>query len=187
VAKFEIDLRRGTGILSARNWRGGTMATGEQQGQPAGSLDAARLLRAQVQEVHRELDARLTAWLLGLAPANPPTGSRVIALYVHAATSEHVTINSLHRGLAPLYAWVWAGAGPAHYSTADLTPLFSYARQVFAATDGYLADLTSDEAMRKVDLSRLGEGRPTVAWVVSKFVVLQLARINGELTSALSE
>jgi hypothetical protein len=166
---------------------GGTMAAGEQQGQPAGSLDAARLLRAQVQEVHRELDERLRAWLLTLAPAAPPTGSLAIALYVHAATVEDVTIQSLLRGVAPLYTTEWSGAGPAHYSTTELEPLLSYAGQVFAATDTYLENLSSDEARRTVDLSRLGEGQPTVAWVVSKFIVLQLARINGELTSALGE
>lgn len=163
------------------------MAAGEQHGQPTGSLDTARLLRAQVQEVHRELDARLTTWLLALAPAAPHTGSHAVALYVHAATVEDVTVQSLLRGVAPLYETEWPGSGPARYSTADLAPLFSYARQVFAATDGYLADLTADQAMQTVDLSRLGEGQPTVAWVVSKFIVLQLARINGELTSALGE
>jgi hypothetical protein len=161
------------------------MAAGEQHSRPKDALDAARLLRVQVQEVHRELDERLSRWLLELAPAAPPRGSRAVELYVHAATVEDLTVHSLLRKVAPLYETDWAGVGPAHYSTTDLAPLLAYARQVFAATDAYLADLTPEAAMETVDLTRLGEGEPTVAWVVSKFIVLQLARINGELVSAM--
>jgi hypothetical protein len=79
--------------------------------------------------------------------------------------------------------WEWAGEGPARYSTTDLVPLRAYAQQVFAATDAYLAGLAPHEASQTVDLTRLGQGRPTVAWVVSKFVVLELAKIYGELAS----
>jgi len=52
------------------------------------------------------------------------------------------------------------------------------------ATDAYLAALSPEELTQTIDLSRLGQGNPTIAWVVSKFVVLQLAQICGELTSA---
>jgi hypothetical protein len=161
------------------------MAAVEQRGDLICGLDAAGLLRAQVREVHRELNAGLTEWLRAVAPAAPPVGSRVVALYLHAATVEDVTIHSLLRGVTPLHASDWAGQGPANYSTADLVPLRAYAQQVFAATDAYLARLGPDEASHPVDLTRLGQGRPTVAWVVSKFVVLQLAQIYGELTSVL--
>jgi len=147
-------------------------------------VEAAGLLRAQVQEAHRLSDDGLTDWLRALAPAVPATGSRVAALYVHAATVEDVTIHSLLRRVAPVYQRDWAGTGPARYSTADLMPLRAYAHQVFAATDTYLAGLTPEGSNRRVDLSRLGQGRPTVAFIVSKFIVLQLAQIYGELTSA---
>ena len=148
-------------------------------------LDAPGLLRAQVQEVHRQLDEGLTDWLRALASAAPPTKSRVVALYVHAATVEDLTIQSLLRQVAPVYETYWAGRGPAHYSTADLVPLRAYAHQVFAATDAYLAGLAADAASQTIDLSRLGQGQPTVAWLVSKFVVLHLAQIYGELSSAM--
>jgi hypothetical protein len=160
------------------------MGAGEQRGYLTHGLDTAGLLRAQVRDVHRQLDEGLNEWLRALAPAAPPTGSHVLALYVHAATVEDVTIHSLLRRVAPLYDRDWAGRGPAHYSSTDLAPLRAYAHQVFAATDAYLAELGPFEASQTVDLSRLGQGRPTVAWVVSKFIVLQLAQIYGELTSA---
>ena len=157
---------------------------GEQQEQFEHGVDAAGLLRAQLQEIHRELDEGLTAFLRSLAPDAPPRGSLPLRLYVHAATVEDVTIQSLLRRVAPVYATDWAGKGPARYSTSDLAPVRAYAQQVFAATDAYLANLGPDEASQRVDLSRLGQGKPTIAWVVSKFVVLQLAQICGELTSA---
>jgi hypothetical protein len=159
------------------------MAAGEQRHLTHG-LDAAALLRAQVREIHRELDEGFTDWLRGLAPAAPPTGSLVVSLYIHAATVEDVTIQSLLRRVAPVYETDWAGKGPGRYSTADLVPLRAYAQQVFAATDTYLAGLAPDETGQTVDLSRLGQGKPTIAWIVSKFIVLRLAQICGELTSA---
>jgi hypothetical protein len=47
-----------------------------------------------------------------------------------------------------------------------------------------MAELTAEAASGTVDLSRLDLGHPTVAWVVSKFVVLELAQLCGELISA---
>jgi hypothetical protein len=157
---------------------------GVQRGYLAHGADAAALLRAQVAEVHRELDEGLAAWLRTLGPAaTPPERSRVVARYIHAATVEDVTIQSLLRRVAPIYQTDWAGKGPGRYSTGDLDPLRAYARQVFAATEEYLAELGPDDLDEEVDLTRLGQGRPTIGWVVSKFVVLQLAQIYGELTS----
>jgi hypothetical protein len=163
------------------------MAACEQLSHLTSGVGAVALLRAQVREVHRELDEGLTEWLRALAPAAPPSGSRVVALYVHAATVEDVTIHSLLRRVAPVYERDWSGKGPARYSTTNLVPLRAYAQQVFAATESYLAGLGPDGASRTVDLSRLGLGEPTVAWIVSKFVVLQLAQIYGELTIAVRE
>lgn len=147
-------------------------------------VDAAGLLRAQVHEIHRLLDEGLAASARGSGPRTPAAESLLVALYVHAATVEDVTVQSLLRRVAPVYETDWAGRGPARYSTADLAPVRAYAHQVFAATDAYLAELGLDELNRRVDLARLGQGTQTVAWVLSKFVVLQLSKIYGELASA---
>jgi hypothetical protein len=150
-------------------------------------VGVAGLLRAQVQEVHGDLDGYLTKWLCRIAPATPPAGSLAVALYVHAVTVEDITIQTLLSHVAPIYQREWAGTGPARYSTADLAPLRAYAQRVFSTTDGYLAGLTPQALSEPVDLSRHALGQPTVAWVVSKFVVLQLARICGELTRAVQD
>jgi hypothetical protein len=148
-------------------------------------IDTPGLLRAQVKDVHDELDAYLEKWLCYIAPAAPPVGSRAVALYVHAATVEDVTVQSLLRHVAPKYQTDWAGKGPARYSTANLVPIRAYAEHVFATTDAYLASLTPQALSQPVDLSRHGLDQPTVAWVISKFVILQLARICGEFTCAI--
>ncbi|HLZ31270.1 MAG TPA: hypothetical protein VKV73_28470 [Chloroflexota bacterium] len=142
------------------------------------------MLRAQVRDIHRALDQGLIASLRSLATAAPLDEPLVVALYVHAATVEDVTIQSLLRRVAPVYTTHWAGKGPARYSMADLAPMLAYAQQVFAATEAYLDGLGPDEVNAQVDLERLGQGKPTVAWIVSKFVVLQLCKIYGELASA---
>src|SRR5258708_4918659 len=145
-AGMDVDLRRSAGILSGSRIRcvsiswpqllssrnvnpgrssrgiyGGTMA-GEEHEQFEDGVDAAGLLRAQLQEIHRELDDGLTAFLRGLAPAAPPSSALPLRLYVHAATVEDVTIQSLLRQVAPVYETDWAGKGPAGYSTTDLAP-----------------------------------------------------------------
>ena len=104
-----------------------------------------RALRAQVQEVHAELDGYLSKWLCGIAPAAPAPGSLAVALYVHAVTVEDITIQTLLSHVAPIYQSEWAGTGPARYSTADLAPLRAYAQRVFSTTDGYLAGLTPQD------------------------------------------
>ena len=160
------------------------MAPGDRPGRLTQHGDVPGLLRAQVQEVHRALDDGLSDWLASRQPGRQAPSSHVVALYVHAATVEDLTIHALLRQVAPVYETSWGGRGPARYSPGELAPVRAYAQQVFGATDTYLAALGLADARRTVDLSRLGQGHPTVAWVVSKFVVLQLAQIYGELTSA---
>jgi len=162
------------------------MSEQSQHGHAPHTRDAIRLLQAQVREVHRELDDYLSEWLRKLGSDPAPRNSHPVALYVHAATVEDITIQTLLSNASPLFATTWAGRGPARYSTTDLGPIRRYAQDVFAATDTYLTALTPDGASRTVDLSRIKLGRPTVAWVVSRFVVLELAQIYGELIGSCS-
>jgi hypothetical protein len=105
-------------------------------------------------------------------------------LYVHGATVEDVVINSLLRGESPLFATAWEGTGLARYAPTDVESIRRYAQKVYAATDTYLASLTVHGISRRVDLPRLNLGQPTVAWIVSHFVVLELAHLGGELMRA---
>jgi hypothetical protein len=147
-------------------------------------LDAVQLLRDQVDEVHTRLEAIFGDWLRELGPSSPPQGSQPVAIFIHAATVEDIAVQTLLRDSAPLFATDWAGRGPAQYSTTNLAPVREYARDVFARTNAYLTALSPIGANREVDLSRLEHGRPTVGWVVGRFVVLELAQLSGELVAA---
>ncbi len=146
-------------------------------------LDVPSLLRAQVREVHLELDAQFTARLSARAEGATTRGSPVSALYLHGATVEDVAIHTLLLKQPPLFSTIWSGTGEARYAPTDVAPIRRYATEVFAATDAYLGALTVHSASRRVDLARLNLGQPSVAWVVSHFVVLELAHIGGELVS----
>jgi hypothetical protein len=146
--------------------------------------DVAALLRSQVREVHEELDTYVTAWMRALAPGSVISGSLVPLLYLHGMTVEDVAIHSLLLRDSPLFATAWNGTGLARYAPVDMASIRSYAQQVYAATDTYLACLTVDELSRTVDLSGLSLGQQTVAWIVSHFVVLELAHLGGELMQA---
>jgi hypothetical protein len=147
-------------------------------------LDAVALLRAQPDEVHRRLETPFTEWLRELLPSAPPPRSQPVGVFIHAATVEDIAVHTLLLGAAPLFATVWAGRGPSQYSTLNLAPILSYAHDVFAVTDAYLAGLSVSAISDRVDLSRLNLGYPTVGWVVSQFVILELAQMSGELVSA---
>jgi hypothetical protein len=145
------------------------------------------LLNSQAREIHGDLDECLNAWLRATAPSASARRSRPVALYVHAAVVEDIAIQTLLRGVPPLFATTWLGRGPTRYSTVDLGPTRSYVQDVFAGTSAYLSALSPQAAARTVDLSRFDLGHQTVAWVVSRFVILELARICGELMSACKE
>jgi hypothetical protein len=160
------------------------MAGGQHDTHPTLMLDVPAFLRAQVREVHKELDTYLTAWVDAAGVGTKARGSPVLALYLHGATVEDVAIHTLLLKEPPLFSTSWAGAGTARYAPVDVEPIRVYAQEVFAATDAYLSNLTLDAASRRVDLSRLHMGQPSVAWVVSHFVVLELSHLAGELMSA---
>jgi hypothetical protein len=147
-------------------------------------LEAAWLLRAQLGEVHRRLETSFTDWLQDLAPSAPPPRSQPVGVFIHAVTVEDTAVHTLLFGTPPLFATAWAGRGPAQYSTLDLAPIVSYARDVFRTTEAYLAGLSPAAVGETVDLSRLNLGHPTVGWVISRFIVLELAQMTGELISA---
>ncbi len=147
-------------------------------------LDVPALLRAQVREVHDGLEAQLTAWAGALAEGATTRGSPVPALYLHGATVEDVAIHTLLLEQAPLFSTAWSGTGLARYAPTDVAPIRRYVEEVYAATDAYLSALTVEAASRRVDLARLSLGQPSVAWVVSHFVVLELAHLSGELVNA---
>ena len=56
-----------------------------------------------------------------------------------------------------------------------------YALAVYDASDNYLASLDEATLQRELDLSSMGYGKVTVAWVVSKLVIGHAYSIAGEI------
>jgi hypothetical protein len=139
--------------------------------------DAVALLRRQVQECHTELDAAAAGWLQEATLWTPR--SYPVRLYVHAVCAEDVTIQLLLRHDVPLFASLLPFAG----RPSDRAALREYATAVHAATDAYLAELHPDTLNETVDLERRGVGLRTVAWVITRFVVMELARTRGNIAA----
>src|ERR1700738_4953167 len=119
---------------------------------PTLMLDVPAFLRAQVREVHLQLDGYLSAWVADLGPASTTRGSPVPALYLHGATVEDVAIHTLLLKTDTLFSTAWSGTGMARFAPVDVAPIRTYAQAVYAATDAYLATLTIDAASRRIDL-----------------------------------
>jgi len=145
---------------------------------PAPQLDAIAVLRRQVRQCHADLDRGAAGWL---HETRPVTGwSAPARLYVHALCIEDITMQSVLREVAPLFTWLWPDLG----GPPDEATLRQYARAVYASTDVHLVKLSADGLSRVVDLTKLGLGRHTVAWVIRRFVVTELGRICGVISCA---
>ena len=140
-------------------------------------LDPA-LVRQQVRQCHTKLDQSAAAWLHRTPFSSG--WSFPVRLYVHALLVEDITVQSVLRGNAPLFTWLWPDVG----GPADTAALSDYARAVYGSTEAYLARLTSDGLSQVLDLSRLGLGQRTVAWIIRRFVLVELAHISSAISGA---
>ena len=107
----------------------------------------------------------------------------IAAQYAHVIMSQDMGLHGMLKGSAPLAASSWAGKtglsetppiGPgapldewARRVQIDLPALRQYAEAVCVATDDYLSSLTDDDLDRSLDLSAVGLGQQTVAYVLN--------------------
>ncbi len=159
------------------------------------------LLRQQLQEAHQFLEATIAGVTPGQAHWVPPGNAHPIgASYVHAIMTEDIVVNVALKGGAPLFATTWAGKtgfsepmpmpGPdwkdyarwAGRVQVDLPEMQAYTQAVYAATDGYLSSLTPEDLDQTIDLSNLGMGQVTRAWVLSRLVIGHADNICGEIS-----
>jgi hypothetical protein len=145
--------------------------------------DPVTLLRSHIHQVH-ELMQTQVSWLdeRAPAPAGPAPGyAEAVALYAHAVCVEDSTVNVLIRDRPPVFAALRIGQ---HLLPWDLCGLRDYAAAVYTATDGLLDRLTPALLDAPLDLSAVGLGWPSLAWVLNRFVVCETAMICGELAAA---
>jgi hypothetical protein len=164
-------------------------------------MDSITLLREQVRQAHGFLEATMSDVSADFAHRLPPGRANPLgATYAHVIASEDMLVNGLLRRQAPLFATTRAGKtglsepmpmpGPewenygawARRVRVDLDSLRDYAREVYATTDDYLAALTSEALTQTLDLSGLGMGQVTLAWVLSRLVLGHVDNICGEIS-----
>ncbi len=146
------------------------------------------ILREQLQGA----GSRLEGTMDGITPEQAhwqPTGTAhsIGANYAHAVLSVDMTVHALLQGAPQLAASDCAtrtglselppghGApGPwrewAERVHVDLPALRAFGQAAFAAADAYLASLDEASLDRPVDLSALGFGQPTVAWILGTLI-----------------
>jgi len=124
----------------------------------------------------------------------PGTANPLGATYAHAICGADATVQSTFKGEQPLFETAWVGktgvVNPqlqstfewAHGLRVDLTLLREYAKAVYANADAYLADLTDEELIRHLDLTREGMGVRTLDWALSALLTGHLHDMTGEIS-----
>jgi hypothetical protein len=147
-------------------------------------MNAVSLLREYVQEARGFFEETLKDATPEQAKWQPSGKAMPIAAqYAHVIVSQDMGLYGMLKGAPPLVATSWAGKtgltepppiGPgapldewARRVQIDLPTLRQYAQAVYAATDEYLVSLTDDDLDRPLDLSAVGLGQQTVAYVLN--------------------
>ena len=167
-------------------------------------MDTTQLLREQLHQAH----AFLTSAVANVTEAQAhwiPEGlaNPIGATYAHVLCGEDAFVANLGRR-QPLFAGEWAGrAGVSEapplaaagspfplapewfdwgrHVRVDLPALRHYDLAVQQATDSYLAQLRDDDLTATLDLSEVGIGQPTLAWVLSAGLVGHALAHWGEI------
>jgi hypothetical protein len=164
-------------------------------------MDTVALLREQLKDAHALLEAVMEDVTPEAAHWIPPgTANPVGATYAHVVLTEDRIINGAIQRGTPLYDAAWAGKtglselmpirGEAWKDYAnwtrrlqvDLPALRAYAAAVYDASDAYLATLSPADLDRPRDLSGVGMGKVTLAWILSREVVGHVDNITGEIS-----
>jgi len=164
-------------------------------------MDTVALLRDHLKDAHSLLEAVMADVTPEAAHWIPPGQANPVgATYAHVVLTEDRIINGAIQRGTPLYDGAWAGKtglselmpsrGEAWKDYAnwtrrlqvDLPALRTYAAAVYAASDAYLAGLTPDDLARPRDLSGVGMGQVTLAWILSREVIGHTDNITGEIS-----
>ena len=159
-------------------------------------MSRVALLREQLNKSHEWLEGTMADVTQDQAHRLPPGRAHPIAeRYAHAVQAEDTLVNAVLKGGAPLMATSWAGRTGAdeNYMQAtlekaravkvDLAALRRYAQAVYAASDEYLHSLQEADLDRTRDMSNVGFGTPTVAWILSHLVMGHVRDVMGEISA----
>jgi hypothetical protein len=125
----------------------------------------------------------------------PGLAHPVGALYAHALLAEDGVVNGMLKGGAPLFATTWAERAGVTAPQMTLTPEWSRAQQpdlaalreygqaVAADREAYLDSLSDADLDRSLDLSSVGFGQQTVAFILNALVAGHLNNMAGEISA----
>ena len=149
------------------------------------------LLNATFEDVDDELANRP-------APGNAnPLGTA----YAHIPLAEDAVMNAMIQGRQPSFASSRAGKTGVdrpmpmpgmvegdigdwyHNAKVDVDALRSYAADVFAETEGFVAGADDETLGRPIDLSFVGLGEKTVADVLTMLVIQHCDNFSGEISA----
>ena len=117
------------------------------------------------------------------------------ATYAHSLCSEDAIVHQLLVGDLPLFEGEWEGktgiSDPrwgsefdwARDVKVDLEAAREYANAVYGSTDEYLTSLEMADLDRTLDLSDIGFGEKTVAFVFSSLLSSHTANMTGEIST----
>ncbi len=163
-------------------------------------MNAIQLLRDQLKSAHATMEGTMadvtdkTAHFKRIGEAIP-----VGAAYAHAVWGEDMVVSTMLANKKPLAAdhsktglskpmpsvkeWDKHASWYKNVKV-DLPKLRKFAKGVYKATDVYLASLKEKDLDKKVDLSAMGMGTQSLAWLITNFVILHIANLSGEVSAA---
>lgn len=161
---------------------------------------AKDMLFEQLTEVHKWFMQTLDGVTDEVAAFMPPGKANPIAgTYAHLVFSEDFFAHMLLQGKKPLMETDWlnkTGASeiqPSEWQEAypkwlksvkvDMAKMNTYAETVFKASETYLASLTDDDLMKKVDMSAFGMGSRTASTVWGGMIIGHAYSIMGEISA----
>lgn len=167
-------------------------------------MNRVSMLREQLREAHQFLEGTLEGVTPDQAHWTPAgTALPIGAHYGHIVILEDFAIGGILSGAKPLFASRRAGKtgfsalpplpdpaspGIPNFSSwartvkVDLPAAREYAREVYEATDRYLAGLDDAAFERDLDLSAVGVGHRTVGWFLSNPVLGNVNMHCGEIS-----
>jgi len=155
------------------------------------------VLRQQLTGYHDILEQTIADCAQSTLDHNPAnaTITNIGSIYVHTVFSEDNILHGMLQGKPPIYrAQGWASKtklempAPGEFTPEwarsvklDLAPFREYAKQVYAASDAYVAGLSDADLERKVQTGFVGE--QTVAFIISNVLGWHAAQHTGEIAA----
>jgi hypothetical protein len=160
-----------------------------------------KLLRDQLRDAQGWLEATLVDVKDEHMQVKAPGKANPLgATYAHAVMAEDGIVHGMLQGKMPLMVTTYAKKigvdkpmpqpGPewAHYEDwtrnvkVNLKELREYAQAVYTAAENYIAGLTDEDLEKPIDLTHVGQGQRTVAWIISTLLIGHLHDMTGEVS-----